>query len=275
MCRYHSLQRVIIMSLLLLMFTFYTQAIQGPQVMAEVSGEPPAMPTQSHRSHWAVVARINGYQHSDFPDLAYAVDNVRHMPTAREHSDFLSEWELFLCNAQASKHADSSKRSLTIVGVNVIDDKQVIKEFQNLSPDKTKQNGFPMIDIKLLNQDINTVYLKSLVFNIRKFFYKEKHIACSPLAPTWNYNIFFDPETNIESIQLEISQILKPGEPDRFVIIVGQKWDGSAEYEFDLILQFNDRESLFLGQHRLRIDGPPCGIGERLQYRRIMEKISR
>ncbi len=71
-----------------------------------------------------------------------------------------------------------------------------------------------------------------------------------PLEPSFDYSVLLDVDRRGYRVNLPLSQVIKPGEADRFTITIASR--KSSIHEFRLSLLYNEQESITLGPFELR-----------------------
>jgi phosphate/sulfate permease len=154
---------------------------------------------------------------------------------------------------------------LKVVDIKVIENYEEIRSFRKTwfhERDKSieKRGGFPLIDMKLRNLSGTPMFLKGIEFDISCREAVVDQTCYSALPASWEYSILFDPEKKQETKTLDISQVIKPNDVDRFVVIVGHKEEQvhftHAIYEVSLTLLYNETESIMLGTYTINVCAP-------------------
>ena len=179
----------------------------------------------------------------------------------------------------AEHHRD--KCDLVVVDVSVIDEARAIEEFHNTwinnsGAVNSKENRFPIIDIKLLNKGEQTRYVKRLEIRATSLsrVMAWDRFACKPMEPSWHYHFLLDTNATEALVSLPISQVIDPNAGDRFTVMVGQKEKVCAAYELEMSLIFDEDQVLSLGSHILVSNFPWCDYGEQLdQVLRGVENV--
>ena len=127
---------------------------------------------------------------------------------------------------------------------------------------------FPILDIKLLNESTSPVFIKELEVIIKRTTVDSVGINCSPLAPSWSYNLLLDSNKERDTIMVEISQFLKSQEADRFIFIIGHDSTFGADYIITSSLIDQDGEKTFLGEHKFQIPNF-CQLGRKISLRKM------
>jgi hypothetical protein len=135
--------------------------------------------------------------------------------------------------------------------------------------------GFPALEITLRNPAPSTSFLATLHLQVTTRLRRVRTGGCSGRPAGWDYDLLVDGTHTAERDSVSLSQLVDPESRHRFVIVVGQR-DPPAHGEYDvaLTLRYNEGSTLPLGQVRLAIDGPACGLepGVRPVGRRPVER---
>jgi len=135
--------------------------------------------------------------------------------------------------------------------------------------------GFPALEITLRNPAPSTSFLATLDVQVTTRLHRARTGDCSGGPANWDYDLLVDGAHAEAHDTLTLSQLVDPESRHRFVIVVGQS-DPPAHGEHDVVLtlHYNEGSTLPLGDVKLSIDGPACGLapGVRPLRRRPVER---
>jgi hypothetical protein len=175
-----------------------------------------------------------------------------------------------------SSETQASSKGLEVVDVRVIDDREEIIAFRKMwLPDRgeirrqssrefgrveKKAGVFPLIDIKVRNTSDTPAFLKRIEFKVNDCEAVPDIGGYLAFPVSWEYNILLNPHVKQDLKRLEISQLVKPNDVDRFVVIVGHTHGygelSYAKYNVTLTLLFNENESIELGTFDIKVTAP-------------------
>jgi phosphate/sulfate permease len=166
-------------------------------------------------------------------------------------------------NANKENVAIDEANGLKVVDVAVIDEFEEVVAFRKSwfkeNDEQIEEKGyFPIIDIKVRNVSSSPIFLKELIFNVMML--KAEPNDFHPLAQpvSWEYNVLFKVSETAQVKKIKLSQVVKPKDVDRFVILIGR--DGFnlnyVLYKVELILQYNEKDSIDLGMHEIKVHAP-------------------
>lgn len=127
--------------------------------------------------------------------------------------------------------------------------------------------GFPVLDIKLLNESNNTVYFKEIQIKSEIVSYDTTSgFNCSPVAPSFNFNILLNANKSKDIVTRSISQAIEPNQADRLIIIIGQ--NSPREHIYELIPSLIDQNNyqIDLGNFLVKMPGY-CELGTQIGLR--------
>ena len=134
---------------------------------------------------------------------------------------------------------------------------------------------FPALEITLRNPAPSTTFLATLDVQVTTRRHRARTGDCSGGPASWDYDVLVDGTHAEEHDTLTLSQLVDPESRHRFVIVVGQS-DPPVHGEYDVVLtlHYNEGSTLPLGDVKLSIDGPACGLapGVRPLGRRPVER---
>jgi len=107
------------------------------------------------------------------------------------------------------------------------------------------------IDLKLVNRGSRLVYIKKAKFKIKKKWYfkgYEEVSECSAYYPSENYHVKFTEVIPNNEININLSQVIKPNEEDRFTFELGgvKLGLGYHIYLFNIELIYNENNCVLL-----------------------------
>lgn len=157
---------------------------------------------------------------------------------------------------------DGHDGGLRVVDVSVIDKQAELRRFRKLwlgsklgAEEGKHAAEFPLIDIKVRNVSDLPVVLKGLHYEVLSMSPKENDFSPSALPVSWEYNLPLDRGSRGT---LKMSQVVRPKDADRFVVIVGHDIFNLAylNCELDLQILYNEDQYVDLGRHAVRVFSP-------------------
>ncbi|WP_416666261.1 CHAT domain-containing protein [Egbenema bharatensis] len=194
----------------------------------------------------------------------YMTPVLLHREQAKDSLELSAQQELI--------NRDSNK-DLEIVDAYVIDDRDELKAFwqtwlktpfwrilfKSSEGKEEELSRFPLIDIKLRNTSAQSVFLKEITVNASRTQAIPWTVSFMMIPPTCAYHILLgknwrdDKEENV----VKISQLVKPNDVDRFIVIVGsQDHLEYAEYNAELTLYYNKDSCMNVGAFPIKMHIP-------------------
>lgn len=106
--------------------------------------------------------------------------------------------------------------------------------------------NFPVLDIKLLNESDNTVFIKEIQIESEIISYDTlSGYNCSPVAPSFSYNILLNAYKSRGISTTSVSQAIEPNQADRLVIVIGHNSSKMLLYKVipSLVDQNNNKQN--------------------------------
>src|SRR2546422_7561014 len=120
---------------------------------------------------------------------------------------------------------------------------------------------FPVIEITLRNPAPSLSFLTTLDMDVSTRLRHALVGRCSDGPVGWEYDLLVDGQRVAQHDSVLVSQLVDAESLHRFAIAVGQSGPPAhAEYDVTLTLHYNEHSTLPLGQLRLGIDSPACGL---------------
>ena len=120
---------------------------------------------------------------------------------------------------------------------------------------------FPVIEITLRNPAPSLSFLTRLDMELSTRLRRPLVGGCSEGPVAWEYDLLVDGQRVVQRDSVMVSQLVDPESLHRLAIAVGQSGPPAhAEYDVTLTLHYNEHSTLPLGQLRLSIDSPACGL---------------
>ncbi len=162
---------------------------------------------------------------------------------------------------------------IEIVDVCVIDEPDEIQKFwltwlntkilqnwlKGIEEQGKELSYFPLIDIKLRNTSTRSAFLKEITVNATLVKANGWGVCFHMIPPTCAYHILLEKteDENDEENRVKISQLIKPNDVDRFVVIIGSREQLEyAEYTTNLTLHYNKDSCINLGNFPVRMHTP-------------------
>lgn len=159
----------------------------------------------------------------------------------------------------------NGKKDLEIVAIDIIENDSEKEEVYKIIFKKNKSVQFilwyPVLDIKLLNNTDETVYIKALEFEIENIG-PEYCQDCVGQGFNSAYHISVNPKGRKEKITktLNISNVVKPLEAERFGIILGSP-NMISTFKVKVKIHYNSNKSVDSHYLNVNIAHPDCGSG--------------
>ncbi len=117
-----------------------------------------------------------------------------------------------------------------------------------------------MIDIKVRNTSETTAFLKRLTFKVNAVKTARNRSKYSTYPVSWVYNILLDPHSTQDEKSLDLSQVVRPNDVDRFVVVVGHTHGYGellhAVYSATIILHYNENQFIEMGTFNIKVTAP-------------------
>lgn len=119
-------------------------------------------------------------------------------------------------------------------------------------------DGYSILDLKFLNRGTAPAFLHRIEIEAERLRIVPHSSMLSAYPLSWEYNAMLDTNLSLQRVGVNISQVVRHNEVDRFSLIIAHERANLdfAEFEIKLVVYFNESSKIITPKIPLRIKGP-------------------